>query len=115
MREQRILDPEKANEYQESLLDCIPDFITHSMENDHPDAAEEPHWTEYAGPHANPSVAFCKFFARDRCRNGALCTYRHASTSVQPLLESRLQQPPSSFGACAFYPLGKCRNGAKCI
>jgi hypothetical protein len=128
------LHPEKQDEYQESLLDSIPDFITHSMENDYPDTAEDqssqkahghdeikaPHWTEYADPHANPFVAFCKFFARGRCKNGALCTYRHALTvqeffllfrleplvwspqmpvpeeniqSVEPLLQSPLQPP----------------------
>ena len=129
------LQPEKQDEHRESLLDSIPNFITHSMENDHPDTAEDqsahghdeikaPHWTEYADPHANPFVAFCKFFARGRCKNGALCTYRHALTVqeffllfrleplvwssqipvpeediqelalVQPLLQSPLQPPP---------------------
>lgn len=99
------LHPEKRDEHQESLLDSMPGFITHSMENDHPDTAEDqssqkahghdeikaPHWTEYADPHANPFVAFCKFFARGRCRNGALCTYRHALTVQEFFLLFRLE------------------------
>lgn len=55
------------------------------------DEIKAPHWTEYADPHADPFVAFCKFFARGRCKNGALCTYRHALTVQEFLLLFRLE------------------------
>ena len=50
-----------------------------------------PHWTEYADPHANPFIAFCKFFAKGRCRHGASCIYRHALTVQEFFLLFRLE------------------------
>ncbi len=150
---------ETQDEHQEGQLDPMSD--TDSMERDYSEAAEDNqairesgsnagyseipalHWTEYADPHADPFIAFCKFFAKGRCKNGVSCTYRHALTvqeffllfrqepfmwspqvpvpeeyveevaPVQPPLQPPLQTS-TSLGVCAFYSLGKCRNGKKC-
>ena len=100
--------PETQDEHQEGQLDPMSDFVTDSMERDYTEAAEDNqgvgesdsneydeipalHWTEYADPHANPFMAFCKFFAKGRCKKGASCTYRHALTVQEFFLLFRLE------------------------
>ncbi|KAF8347699.1 hypothetical protein F5887DRAFT_915436 [Amanita rubescens] len=100
--------PEAQDEHQEGQLDPMSDFVTDSMERDYTEAAEDNqavgesdpneyseipalHWTEYADPHADPFLAFCKFFAKGRCKKGASCAYRHALTVQEFFLLFRLE------------------------
>ena len=92
-----------------------------------------PHWSQYADPHADPTIPFCKFFAQARCTQGYACSFRHSITANEYALLFRDPQPPlwnsgtqllragcavpsavSTFGICKFYPLGTCRNGDAC-
>ncbi|KAF8638951.1 hypothetical protein AX16_010425 [Volvariella volvacea WC 439] len=41
---------------------------------------QEPHWTEYADPHATPFIPFCKHLARGKCHQQSSCKFRHSLT-----------------------------------
>ncbi|KAG6857426.1 hypothetical protein H0H87_003493 [Tephrocybe sp. NHM501043] len=88
------------------------------------------HWSQYANPHANADIPFCKFHAQDKCTQGNACSFRHSLTpneyallfhQTQPTLSTLSQQVDgrtvatvSAFNLCKFYPLGKCHNGDAC-
>ena len=52
-----------------------------------------PHWSQFADPHANPDIPFCKLHAQGMCAQGELCRFRHSVTIQEYTLLFRDQQP----------------------
>ena len=52
-----------------------------------------PHWTQFADPHANKDVPFCKQLAQGGCSQGDRCRFRHSLTVEEYILLFNDQQP----------------------
>ena len=52
-----------------------------------------PHWTQFADPHANKDVPFCKQIAQGGCSQGDRCCFRHSLTVEEYILLFNDQQP----------------------
>ena len=52
-----------------------------------------PHWTQFADPHANKGVPFCKQLAQGGCSQGDKCRFRHSLTVEEYILLFNDQQP----------------------
>lgn len=52
-----------------------------------------PHWSQFADPHANPSIPFCKLLAQGKCSEDELCRFRHSLTVDEYSLLFHDQQP----------------------
>ena len=52
-----------------------------------------PHWTQFADPHANKNVPFCKQLAQGGCNQGDRCRFRHSLTVEEYILLFNDQQP----------------------
>lgn len=52
-----------------------------------------PHWTQFADPHANKDVPFCKQLAQVGCSQGDMCRFRHSLTVEEYILLFNDQQP----------------------
>ncbi|KXN86589.1 Replicase polyprotein 1ab [Leucoagaricus sp. SymC.cos] len=94
------------------------------------------HWSHFADPTCDPTVAFCKSYAEHMCPYDTACNFRHCLTpeeytllfnDPQPNLISLSgtksateTQPPTSQhvppqrAPCMFFRKGNCKNGANC-
>jgi Zinc finger C-x8-C-x5-C-x3-H type (and similar)/RNA-binding, Nab2-type zinc finger len=52
-----------------------------------------PHWTQFADPHANKDVPFCKQLAQGGCSQGDRCRFRHSLTVEEYILLFNDHQP----------------------
>ena len=52
-----------------------------------------PHWTQFADPHANKNLPFCKQLAQGGCSQGDRCRFRHSLTVKEYTLLFNDQQP----------------------
>ena len=52
-----------------------------------------PHWTQFADPHANKDVPFCKQLAQGGCSQGDRCCFRHSLTVEEYILLFNDRQP----------------------
>jgi hypothetical protein len=52
-----------------------------------------PHWSQFADPHANKVVPFCKQLAQGGCSQGDRCRFRHSLTVEEYILLFNDQQP----------------------
>ena len=52
-----------------------------------------PHWTQFADPHADKNVPFCKPLAQGGCSQGDRCRFRHSLTVEEYILLFNDQQP----------------------
>lgn len=52
-----------------------------------------PHWSQFADPHANPTIPFCKLLSQGKCSEDELCRFRHSLTVNEYTLLFHDQQP----------------------
>ena len=52
-----------------------------------------PHWSQFADPHANKDVPFCKQLAQGGCSEGDRCRFRHSLTVEEYILLFNDRQP----------------------
>jgi hypothetical protein len=52
-----------------------------------------PHWCQFADPHANPTIPFCKLLAQGKCSEDEPCRFRHSLTVNEYTLLFHDQQP----------------------
>ncbi|KAF8909391.1 hypothetical protein CPB84DRAFT_1516020 [Gymnopilus junonius] len=51
------------------------------------------HWSQFADPHADAEIPFCKLHAQGQCMRGEECKFRHSVTVEEYTLLFRDQQP----------------------